>query len=71
MDLRLRSLFGHEGDGALEALGLQRAPPPKRRPAHSSRGRANDAADDLLQHAEREAQAEAAERDSDVQPDDR
>ncbi len=68
MDLRLRSLFGHEGDGALEALGLQRAPPPKRKPARSSRGGGNDAADDLLKHAEREAQAEAAERVEDAPP---
>lgn len=47
-DIRLRSLFGHEGDDALMAAGRT----PVRRaeaPEDSAQGR-NDAADDLLRH---------------------
>ena len=54
-DLRLRSIFGREGDEAMQALGLQRAAgpdpvEPKARPA--STRTTNDAADELLAPSE-------------------
>lgn len=48
MDLRVRSLFGREGQGALDALGLGRAEPLPEAPAPAPSPMAtNDAADDL------------------------
>lgn len=43
LDLRLRSLFGHEGDDALTALGMERQPHAAARPG----GSRNDAAETL------------------------
>lgn len=45
-DVRLRGLFGREGDAALEAMG--RKPPPHAAPVHDSGPSRNDAAQDLL-----------------------
>src|SRR5690606_37895209 len=56
-DLRIRSVFGREGDDALEALGRpakgggKRSTPPagkKKPPQKAGQGSANDAAEDLL-----------------------
>jgi small-conductance mechanosensitive channel len=50
-DLRLRSVFGHEGDDALRVLGLQRsdrAPPEPAAPRSPPLPTTNDAADELL-----------------------
>lgn len=46
MDVRLRSLFGHEGDAALGALKLER-PAPAPREASAASFATNDAADDV------------------------
>lgn len=45
-DIRIRSLFGHEGKDALEALNLERAPEPI---APVAMATTNDAAEDLMQ----------------------
>jgi small-conductance mechanosensitive channel len=52
-DLRVRSIFGHEGDDALEVLGHPRRagpakPPPTEAKAKAPAPSANDAAEDLL-----------------------
>jgi hypothetical protein len=57
MDLRVRSLFGHESDDALSALGLQK-PQRAEAPAAAS---PNDAADSLM--ADLAEAREAAEPD--------
>lgn len=45
-DLRIRSLFGHEGEGALEALGLKT--PSAQQPAEAPQATVNDAAEDVV-----------------------
>ena len=45
-DLRIRSLFGHEGEGALEALGLKT--PSAQQPAEAPQASVNDAAEDVV-----------------------
>jgi small-conductance mechanosensitive channel len=45
-DIRIRSLFGHEGKDALEALNLERTPEPAQ---PISLPTTNDAAEDLMQ----------------------
>jgi small-conductance mechanosensitive channel len=55
MDLRLRSLFGQEGDGALAALGMNGQRAQAKPPATRGRSTRNDAAEDLMADAEREA----------------
>jgi len=56
IDLRLRSLFGHEGDQALTALGLQG----QAQEAAQTTASRNDAAESLLTDVAREAEKEAA-----------
>ena len=67
-DLRIRALFGEEGDAALETLGLKvrrRA----RSPAAANRASGhNDAADDLARAAEEEALMAAIEGNEDPPP---
>jgi small-conductance mechanosensitive channel len=61
MDLRVRSLFGRDGDAALRALGLSGAGAQRTQQANiASR---NDAADTLVAEAEQEAKDRAAERE--------
>lgn len=58
IDLRMRSLFGREGEDALHTLNLASgAAEPQRAPRARTR---NDAADDLMADAEREARERAA-----------
>jgi hypothetical protein len=45
-DLRIRSFFGHEGQDALQALNLERAPDT---PTPVALPTTNDAAEDLMQ----------------------
>ena len=45
-EIRVRSFFGHEGQDALEALNLERAPEPA---APVALPTTNDAAEDLMQ----------------------
>lgn len=56
MDLRLRSVFGREGDAGLEAMGFagkRKAPPPSPPPSPPPAGPStNDAEQDLLQNPE-------------------
>jgi small-conductance mechanosensitive channel len=61
MDLRVRSLFGREGDPAFEALGLngERAPRPAAEP--HAQAAPNDAAEAVLDEAHREAHDRAKE----------
>ena len=47
-DLRLRSIFGREGDDALRALGLERPTPTEPVPRAAATPTTNDAADELL-----------------------
>lgn len=47
-DLRVRSLFGREGDDALTALGLEPAPSTPPRTAAAAAVSSNDAAEDLM-----------------------
>ncbi|MFN3537235.1 MAG: transporter, partial [Brevundimonas sp.] len=59
-DLRIRSLFGREGDEALEAMTTGKAPTPRpaaRKPKRAATSRAsdNDAAEDLMQQSAAEA----------------
>ncbi|MFN4296188.1 MAG: mechanosensitive ion channel family protein [Brevundimonas sp.] len=57
-DLRIRSLFGREGDEALEAMSTGKAPRPRpaRRPSTpAGRTSENDAAEDLMQPSAAEA----------------
>jgi small-conductance mechanosensitive channel len=60
-ELRLRSLFGEEGEDALDALSLKKhktaAPAPEAKPL------VNDAADDLMARAQAEPQSEEAIRE--------
>ncbi len=49
-DLRLRSIFGREGDEALAALGLQRPSPPVAEGPTARPATTNDAAEELLNH---------------------
>lgn len=61
IDLRLRSLFGREGDAALRAMNLQTekgAGRPRRRTGEAG---PNDAAEDLVAEAEHEARERAEE----------
>jgi small-conductance mechanosensitive channel len=61
VDLRVRSLFGHEGDLALEALGLssaKAAPKPRTKPRRAPR---NDAAQAVVDDAARDARERAEE----------
>ncbi|MCR5880582.1 mechanosensitive ion channel family protein [Phenylobacterium sp. J367] len=47
MDLRLRSLFGQEGDAALDALRLEHARSPRTPATSAAQATTNDAAEDL------------------------
>lgn len=59
-DLRVRSLFGEEGDAAREALGLKGHRPET---AHQERRRTiNDAADDLVRGAQEDAASQAPQK---------
>lgn len=59
MDLRLRSVFGREGEDAARSLGLQE----QRSPEPGAQARSpNDAADNLVREAAEEAEHEAAAR---------
>ncbi len=58
MDVRLRSVFGREGDTGLTALGLQADPSP--RPSSGAASQ-NDAADAVLDDARRAAEERAAD----------
>ena len=49
-DLRLRSIFGREGDEALAALGLQRPSQPVAEGPTARPATTNDAAEELLNH---------------------
>lgn len=58
-DLRLRSIFGREGDEAFQALGLQHpSGPAPAEPPHRSAATTNDAADELLSPSEDTAAVE-------------
>jgi len=59
-ELRLRSLFGEEGEDARQTLRLETH---KARTARHAKTRFNDAADDLMARAEAEPQDEAAIRE--------
>ncbi|MFN9928761.1 MAG: mechanosensitive ion channel family protein [Phenylobacterium sp.] len=64
MDLRVRSLFGREGEPALESLGLDVKPSsPATPPANPT---INDAAEALIDEAEREARARAEDEQRQV-----
>ena len=58
MDVRLRNIFGREGDHALAALNLNRAPPP---PDARREHAPNDAAVAVFDDAVRDSRARAAE----------
>lgn len=60
VDLRVRSLFGREGDQATEALGLK---PPAGEAAPAGASAPNDAAEDLVREAAAEARDEAERQD--------
>lgn len=55
-DLRIRSIFGREGDQALELLGVKTKPAPRAKPAAdkpaATEPSSNDAADELMKPAE-------------------
>src|SRR5579875_138791 len=52
LDVRLRSLFGEEGEAALRALKLDRSEPEAAHAKRRRRESANDAAEDLATHAD-------------------
>jgi small-conductance mechanosensitive channel len=60
MDLRLRSLFGREGEAAMKALGMAERPAARKRAAGGASQ--NDAAEALIAEAEQEARDKAGER---------
>ena len=66
-DLRIRSLFGREGDDALEVMTTGKAPRPKAAPGGRRRtkhvGADNDAAEDLMQPSAAETPEREPERE--------